>query len=75
LFEVEGSLYCSAMVQHCYQSVGVEFLPGVHHKNITPHDISVCPRARTAYLLVREPYDEKTSVRAKLRRILANASA
>jgi hypothetical protein len=75
LFEVEGSLYCSAMVQHCFQSVGVEFAPGVHHKNITPHDISVCPRARTAYLLVREPYDENTSVRAKLRRILANASA
>jgi hypothetical protein len=76
LFEVEGSLYCSAMVQHCYQSVGVEFLPGVHHKNITPHDISICPRARTAWLLVREPYDEaKHSLRAKIRRIVDNASA
>jgi len=75
LFEVEGSLYCSAMVQHCYQSVGVEFLPGVHHKNITPHDISICPRARTAYLLVREPYDRNRGLRAKLRRIIDNASA
>jgi len=76
LFEVEGSLYCSAMVQHCYQSVGVEFLPGVHHKNITPHDISICPRARTAYLLVREPYSaEKHSRRARIRRFLDNMSA
>ena len=54
---------------------GVEFLPGVHHKNITPHDISICPRARTAYLLVREPYDRNRGLRAKLRRIIDNASA
>jgi len=76
LFEVEGSLYCSAMVQHCYQSVGVEFQPGVHLKNITPHDISICPRARTAYLLVREPYcAEKHSRRARVRRFLQDISA
>ena len=75
LFEVEGSLYCSAMVQHCFESVGIEFAPGVHQKNVTPHDISASPRARTAYLLVREPYSRETSTRAKLKRILSNASA
>ena len=76
LFEVEGSLYCSAMVQHCYEGVGVEFVPGVHHKNITPHDISICPRARTTYLLVREPYsEEKHSKRARIRRFIDNISA
>ena len=75
LFEVEGALYCSAMVQHCFHAAGVEFVPGVDRKNVTPHDISTCPRARTIHLLVREPYDSKGSVRATLRRIIDNASA
>jgi len=75
LFEVEGALYCSAMVQHCYEAIGVEFVPGVHRKNVTPHDISICPRARTAYLLVREPFDEKQSWKSTIRRVLDNASA
>ena len=75
LFEVEGALYCSAMVQHCFHAVGVEFVPGVDRKNVTPHDISTCPRARTIHLLVREPYDSKSGVRATLRRIIDKASA
>jgi len=75
LFEVEGALYCSAMVQHCYEAIGVEFMPGAHRKNVTPHDISICPRARTAYLLVREPFDEKQSWKSTIRRVLDNASA
>ena len=70
LFEVEGSIYCSAMVQHCYQAIGVEFEPGVHHKNITPHDISICPRARTAYLLVREPPKRERSWKARVRSLV-----
>ena len=36
----EGSLYCSAFVQHCYASVGIEFVPGLSAKNTTPHDIA-----------------------------------
>jgi hypothetical protein len=55
LLESEGALYCSAMVQHCFATAGIEFVPGVDRKNVTPHDIATCPRARTAYLLVREP--------------------
>ena len=55
VLEREGALYCSAMVQHCYHAVGIEFVPGVDRKNVTPHDIATCAGARTAYLLVREP--------------------
>jgi hypothetical protein len=55
MLESEGALYCSAMVQHCYANVGIEFVPGVDRKNVTPHDIATCPQARTAYVLVREP--------------------
>jgi hypothetical protein len=54
LLESEGALYCSAMVQHCYSAVGIEFVPGVDRKNVAPHDIAVCPQARTAHLLVRQ---------------------
>ncbi|HEV8695466.1 MAG TPA: hypothetical protein VGQ93_14990, partial [Lysobacter sp.] len=38
LLAQEGALYCSAMVQHCYAAAGIEFLPGVHGKNVAPHD-------------------------------------
>jgi hypothetical protein len=34
--------------------VTLDFVDGVHSKNITPHDIGNCPRARTAWLLVRD---------------------
>jgi hypothetical protein len=54
LLESEGALYCSAMVQHCYTAVGIEFVPGVDRKNVTPHDIASCGHARAAHLLVRQ---------------------
>ena len=54
LLENEGALYCSAMVQHCYAAVGIEFVPGVDRKNVTPHDIASCSHARDAHLLVRQ---------------------
>jgi hypothetical protein len=54
LLESEGALYCSAMVQHCYTAVGIEFVPGVDRKNVTPHDIASCSHARAAHLLVRQ---------------------
>ena len=75
LFESEGALYCSAMVQHCYQSVGIEFVPGVDRKNITPHDIGSCPHARTAYLLVREVPPPRSRVRRRLKEFMDGASA
>jgi hypothetical protein len=73
LFDDEGALYCSAMVQHCYEAAGIEFVPGVDRKNITPHDIGSCPRARTAYLLVRETPPPLGSVRARLRKLVNQA--
>lgn len=74
LLEVEGALYCSAMVQHCYQSVGIDFVPGVDRKNVTPHDIGGCPRARTAYLLVREAHPvEAPGIRARLKQLVDDA--
>jgi hypothetical protein len=50
----EGSLYCSAMVQHCYARAGIEFVPGVKIKNTTPQDIAGSPLPHTAYVLVRQ---------------------
>ena len=55
LFESEGGLYCSAMVQHCYAKAGIEFVAGLNHKNVTPHDIFATRHPHTAYLLIREP--------------------
>jgi hypothetical protein len=49
----EGALYCSAMVQHCYSKIGIEFVPGVMTKNTTPQDIAATPVPHTAYVLRR----------------------
>lgn len=54
LFESEGGLYCSAMVQHCYAKAGIEFVAGINHKNVTPHDIFATRHPHTAYVLIRE---------------------
>jgi hypothetical protein len=50
----EGSLYCSAFVQHCYASVGIEFVPGVSTKNTTPHDIAATALPHRAERLLRQ---------------------
>ncbi len=50
----EGSLYCSAMVQHCYTAAGVRLRPAVDTKNITPEDVASSPAARTLFRLRRE---------------------
>jgi hypothetical protein len=75
LLEVEGALYCSAMVQHCYETVGIDFVEGVHGKNITPHEIGTCPRARTAWLLVREVPKTGLSLGRRVSKMLDNTSA
>jgi hypothetical protein len=54
LWAQEGSLYCSAFVQHCYAAAGCDLAPGVAAKNTTPHDIAGTPLARQAYYLRRE---------------------
>lgn len=54
LLAKEGALYCSAMVRHCYASAGIDLLPGVSGKNITPHDIADSPLPHTAHRLIRD---------------------
>ena len=49
----EGSLYCSAFVQHCYSAAGIELTPGIGAKNATPHDLARTPVAHHAQRLVR----------------------
>jgi hypothetical protein len=50
----EGSLYCSAFVQHCYASIGMEFVRGVSTKNTTPHDIASTALPHRAEHLLRQ---------------------
>lgn len=50
----EGALYCSAMVQHCFAAAGVEFIPGVHGKNIAPHDLYDSEVPHQTHSLVRD---------------------
>ncbi|GAB3095161.1 hypothetical protein [Lysobacter terrae] len=54
LLAQEGALYCSALVQHCYAAAGLEFLPGVHGKNVAPHDIDDSPLPHTSHRLIRD---------------------
>jgi len=54
LLAKEGALYCSAMVQHCYNAAGVEFLPGVQGKNIAPHDLDESPIPHQTHRLIRD---------------------
>ena len=54
LLAQEGALYCSAMVQHCYAAAGIEFLPGVHGKNVAPHDIDESPLPHASHRLIRD---------------------
>jgi len=50
----EGSLYCSAFVQHCYAAAGIDFVPGLRVKNTTPHDIARSAVPHTAHTLLRQ---------------------
>ncbi|HOZ06264.1 MAG TPA: hypothetical protein PLF92_02630 [Arenimonas sp.] len=50
----EGALYCSAMVQHCFDAINFDLKPNVDTKNITPHDLFQTPQPHTAYHLIRE---------------------
>lgn len=54
LLAKEGALYCSAMVQHCYAAAGIEFLPGVHGKNVAPHDIDESPVPHQTHRILRD---------------------
>lgn len=54
LLAQEGALYCSAMVQHCYAAAGIEFIPGVTTKNLSPHDIATSRLPHSNHALVRD---------------------
>ncbi len=56
LLSKEGAMYCSAMVQDCYAAAGIAFQPGIHGKNIAPHDIEKSPVAHATHRLVRDPH-------------------
>lgn len=47
----EGALYCSALVQHCYEAVGIDFAPGVGTKNTTPEDVARTSVPHSAWVL------------------------
>jgi len=46
LLSREGAVFCSAMVQHCYQPIAIEFATGVSAKNTTPEDIAATAHQR-----------------------------
>jgi len=50
----ESSLYCSAFVQQCYGTAGLQFAPGLSLKNTTPHDIAGTALPHRAHTLLRE---------------------
>jgi hypothetical protein len=54
LLSREGSLYCSAMVQHCYAAAGIELLPGVATKNLAPQDIADSPLPHRRHAVIRD---------------------
>lgn len=55
LLASEGALYCSAMVQHCFEAIDLRFRPHIDGKNLTPHDIARAEAPHTAWQLMREP--------------------
>lgn len=63
----EGALYCSAMVQHCFDAINFDLKPNVDTKNITPHDLFQTPQPHTAYHLIREqPKGPRKSIRQRM---------
>lgn len=54
MLAAEGSMYCSAFVQHCYAAAGIDFHAGVPGKNIAPHDLDNCPIPHQTHKLVRD---------------------
>lgn len=51
----ERSLYCSALVQHLFLKIGIDFALDVDTKHTTPEDISRTPVPHVTYLLKRSP--------------------
>lgn len=49
----EGSVYCSAMVQHCYAQIGVQFSDGLAVKNTMPEDIATTKVPHQRHAVIR----------------------
>lgn len=54
LLEKDGALFCSALVQHCYAAAGIEFVAGVHGKNVAPHDLMTSQAPHDSHTLIRD---------------------
>ncbi len=50
----EGSVYCSAMVQHCYARIGMQFSDGLAVKNTMPEDIAATALPHQRHFIVRK---------------------
>ncbi len=53
LLSREGAVFCSAMVQHCFKPIAIEFASGVSVKNTTPEDIATTTARHERYAVVR----------------------
>ncbi len=53
LLSREGAVFCSAMVQHCFKPIDIEFASGVSVKNTTPEDIAATTAAHQRYAVIR----------------------
>lgn len=50
----EGALYCSAFVQHCYLSAGLDLAPGIVTKNTAPQDLADSPLPHRVHAVIRQ---------------------
>ena len=54
LLSREGSLYCSAMVQHCYAAAGISLAGKVAVKNTMPEDLYRTALPHQRWELIRD---------------------
>ena len=50
----DNSLFCSAMVQHCYGKVKINLAEGIDLKQLAPEDIATTTMHHTQYRIVRK---------------------
>ena len=53
LLSRDGAVFCSAMVQHCFKPISIEFASGVSVKNTTPEDIAATTAPHQRYAVIR----------------------
>lgn len=50
----EGAVYCSAFVQHCYLSAGLDLAPEIVTKNTTPQDLADSRLPHRVHSVIRQ---------------------